>query len=153
MPKAIVTGAFMTPEGTQLIDDHGEAHPAPRIVRPSADGGRPVVVEIESWAFQRQHGLGNVEAYDAWKLMQEAEAAAGRAMLDARAAADLAREEALAGVERLSLQEDVDRLDDMDKQALIDLAIARRLKVNQRRSEENVRKDVRAELMAKLDSL
>lgn len=135
--QAIVTGPFITPK---------DADPPKTIVRPSGDPEQPTVVELPASAFTRQRALGNVTSAEAHELRRKAEREASRrrAEIEREAAAIEAR--AMLDVEVRMLVEDFESLDGMDKPALVELAMRRKLNVNTRRSEDLLRKDVRAAL-------
>lgn len=136
--RAIVTGSFITPM---------EADPPKRIVQPSADIDAPTIVDIPAWAFERQRALGNVTSAEAYEARRKAHAelSARKAQLE-REAEEL-EELAMMDVEVRALVEDLEALDGMDKPALIDLVMRRKLHgVNTRRGEDVVRKDVRSAL-------
>lgn len=152
MTQAIVTGAFMRPQDCQLLVD-GERQPAPNVLRPAKEGDEPVVVELDSKSFRRQFALGNVESVEAHKIKAEAAEQQKKLHQEAERAAAMAREAALKSNERRGIEEDLERLAEMDKAELSDLALSRKLKVNTRRNEDNLRRDIANALQAELDQL
>jgi hypothetical protein len=134
--RAIVTGPFFSPM------EAGRG-----IVRPSSDPDNPTAVDIPAWAFERQRALGNVTSAEAYEARRKAHAELSARKAELEREAEELEELAMVDVEVRALVEDLDALDGMDKPALIDLAVRRKLHaVNTRRGEDAVRKDVRAAL-------
>lgn len=152
MIKAIVTGAFMCPEGTMLIDSKGELRPSRKLLRPAAKGDKPVRVSVEPWVFTRQHQLGNLQSMDEFDIRAEAQAEIEKLQANVEAAAAGARDAAVHGSERASITADLHGLDDMDKDALVELARRRQLRVNIRRNDANLRKEIGVELQKLIES-
>lgn len=136
--KAVVIGPFITPM---------EADPAKMIVRPSPNPDDPMIVEIPASTFERQRLLGNVTSAEAFAVRREGAKAIERKRAELEREAAELEELAMMDVETRALIEDFESLDGMSKNALVEVALRRKLHgVNTRRGEDAIRKDVRAAL-------
>ena len=135
--QAVVLGPFITPsEGS---------HPQ-QIVRPSENPDEPMVVDIPAWKFQRECELGNVTSFDAFSKRRMAQREADRKRADLELEISKIEARALMDVEDRVLLEDFEAIDGMSKDHLVELAMRRKLNVNTRRSEDVLRREVRAAL-------